>query len=571
MHKQLLICAGILAGLAIGVSSASADTNALSSGEHAQNIHINTDDGWSNDVQNIVWNETGQYYDVYFLHSADGADNPFGPKGQDWYHTTTKDFVHYTKQNSAIPSFGPDAPFTWKSAWTGSIVTNQGNIQGVPKGAKVAYFSGLEKNDGGSQNIWAAWSSDNGKTFSHVLNNANPVIDHSWDWTAANHADERDSSVFYKDGEMFMYTSEGQEIGVYKSKDGLKWEKADANGESKVKPYTFFAGHSWDGNAPIECPAIRTMKMPNGQTKQVMFFGAKDASNQESTGTYYVVGHLDKNGLFVNETEAKLVDQGTDFYGANVTGSDDIHTVNHSVKALAWVGNWNYTASGIRSDQNGKSPLTKHLGAYSSMRELTLNNDLTLHQKTDIGEKDVKSSKTVEATTNKPINSGKAPFSIGKDTNGDIYNLVDKANDDASQVYNLEFSKKDLKQYNGRIYIDIWQGKDNVRFNFDPTNGFYNVKSFASELSHGAFDYYKNGLLGNGNGYVRQSGYLPKDKVEIKVVTDKSSVEFFFPNGQSYTISRFATSDKQDFKVFTEDSNLTQSTKTLKMTQKTLN
>ena len=35
--------------------------------------------------------------------------------------------------------------------------------------------------------------------------------------------------------------------------------------------------------------------------------------------------------------------------------------------------------------------------------------------------------------------------------------------------------------------------------------------------------------------------------------TDTTSVEFVFPNGHTFTIARFSQSDKQDFKVFTED------------------
>lgn len=416
-YKNILVGSAILAGLSFSMSNVQAD-NTLTSNEHTQLAHLNTEQGWSNDVQNIVWNETGKYYDVYFLHSKDGADNPFGEQGQDWYHTTTTDFVHYTKQNSAISAKGPDGKYTWKSAWTGSVVINKGNITGVPKGAKVAYFSGLEKNDGGSQNIWAAWSSDNGKTFSHVLNNASPVIDHSWSWTSANKADERDSSVFYLNGELYMYTSEGEEIGVYKSKDGLNWTKADQKGDSKVKPYTFFKGHSWDGNAPIECPAVRTMQMPNGKTKQVLFFGAKDASKGETTGTYYIVGHLDSNKLFAAETNAKRIDQGSDFYGAN---------------------------------------------------------------------------------------------------------------ESAAGVYNLTFNQVN-KDYFGRIYIVIWQGKNKISINYDPSTGGYVVNGYASELDNnmsgqGTSNYYKNGLLGNGNGYYNNSGYLKTKAVQLKIVTDKNSVE----------------------------------------------
>lgn len=43
------------------------------------------------------------------------------------------------------------------------------------------------------------------------------------------------------------------------------------------------------------------------------------------------------------------------------------------------------------------------------------------------------------------------------------------------------------------------------------------------------------------------------DKMNLKVLTDKNSVEIFFPNGESYTVARFNSSDHQDFKIYTED------------------
>lgn len=94
-----------------------------------------------------------------------------------------------------------------------------------------------------------------------------------------------------------MYVAEGNEIGVYQSKDGIKWTKADPKGASKVDPGTYMRGLNTKDSTPVECPALRTMKMPNGQTKQVLFYGAKAPSEGQTTGTYYIVGHLDNNGL----------------------------------------------------------------------------------------------------------------------------------------------------------------------------------------------------------------------------------------------------------------------------------
>jgi len=97
-----------------------------------------------------------------------------------------------------------------------------------------------------------------------------------------------------------------------------------------------------------------------------------------------------------------------------------------------------------------------------------------------------------------------------------------------------------------------------VRVNSDPTDGWYNVKARAGELDNSkkgqdSTHYYFDGLLGNGNGYSAQSLVQDQRDITLEVYTDTTSVEFVFPNGHTFTIARFSQSDKQDFKVFTED------------------
>ncbi len=114
------------------------------------------------------------------------------------------------------------------------------------------------------------------------------------------------------------------------------------------------------------------MTTTDGQDKQVLFFGAKDTASGETTGTYYTVGHLDGNGLFIADTGTKRLDQGSDYYGANFTGSDRIEESNHNLISLGWVGNWNYFTSGIHSDQEPKSDFLKTIGFYTTPRQLQL-------------------------------------------------------------------------------------------------------------------------------------------------------------------------------------------------------
>lgn len=45
---------------------------------------------------------------------------------------------------------------------------------------------------------------------------------------------------------------------------------------------------------------------------------------------------------------------------------------------MAWVGNWNYINSGIKTNQEDMPVTSKRLGAYTLARKLVLNNDNTI-------------------------------------------------------------------------------------------------------------------------------------------------------------------------------------------------
>lgn len=120
------------------------------------------------------------------------------------------------------------------------------------------------------------------------------------------------------------------------------------------------------------------MSTANGSITQVLFFGTKATQAGQTTGTYYVVGHLNDGGLFVPETDAKRMDQGTDYYGANFNGSDGLTQANDSLITMGWVGNWNYTNSGIKVNQSGLLPNSPRLGTYTLARKIVLKNDLTI-------------------------------------------------------------------------------------------------------------------------------------------------------------------------------------------------
>ncbi|WEV43476.1 SLAP domain-containing protein [Lactobacillus sp. ESL0684] len=506
--------------------------------EREDSYHLNVDRDWSNDLQTIIYDEENQEYVIYYLHTANVTNSDTG-KQQNWDRVTTKDFIHFSKPTTALRDLSGDIGDAWSSAWTGSIITNQGQIIGVPKGAKVAYFSGLSNKDN-QQNVWAAWSDDNGKTFSHPLNDKKIILDHYWDWTSINRSDERDPAVFYWQGKLMMYLAEGDNIGVYQSEDGINWANAKGSQkDSKIPSKDFLKGLPFE--APVECPVIRSMKTTDGKVKQVLFVGSKAPGANQTTGTYYTVGHVDDDGMFVPETDAKRLDQGTDYYGANFSGSEYLAHADSDLITMGWVGNWNYINSGIKANQNGYAPNSKRLGAYTLARKITLNNDLTL--------------KSVPITTG--LEAGKAESKDGKVSEqvkgeNDYYELLNLTRQPANSKYTLHFATKDDQDYQGAVRIEFTQGKDHNVIIFDPTTGKYRIDGKSSELSGDAANYYQNGLE-SGLGYINDSGLKNTKDFGLTVYTDKTSIELFFSNGQAATMSRFCVNNIQDVKISAQD------------------
>lgn len=520
----------------------------MTSDEHQADYHLTTQSGWGNDVQTIVKNPKG-YYDIYFLQGPGGAQDHGTTV---WEHTTTTDFKNFSPQNTAI-GVGKGGN-SWYGAATGSVVINQGNISGVPKGDMVAYFTGYHN----VQSIYAAYSDDDGKTFSHVLNNSDPIVNYNSNSASQDPNNFRDASVVYWNGKMLMYCAEGNKFGVFSSMNGLNWNHVgDVGADQFAKGMTFD-----NSDVPVECPVLRNMTDNQGKSHIVLFYGGKNNAAHQTTGTYYVIGHLDNNGLFIADYNAQRLDLGSDFYAANFDGSDDLGITNASIISLGWIGNWGYTGSGVYANENNhtypadKDQLSQRLGSYSLPRKLTLNSNGMISDAPLLNT--VNSGKAIQCSTNKPSNSTGQKQVITEYDNNQADTLYDHANEPADSIYDLHFSTKNGQPYKGRIYIDIWQGADNVRLNFDPTNGWMQCRQYAKELDNdptgmNASNNYQNGILGNKGGYSANTGLSNTSSFDIKVFCDKDSVEFFFPNGQAYTVARFATQNMQDFKVYTQD------------------
>ena len=78
------------------------------------------------------------------------------------------------------------------------------------------------------------------------------------------------------------------------------------------------------------------MTTTDGQDKQVLFLELRIQLQANNWNLLYCRA-LDGNGLFIADTETKRLDQGSDYYGANFTGSDRIEESNHNLISLGWL------------------------------------------------------------------------------------------------------------------------------------------------------------------------------------------------------------------------------------------
>lgn len=478
----------------------------LTSSQFDQFYHYNTPQGFLNDIQSIWKGDDGYYHFMYiqnpmYKHDGDGTV---------WYHVKTKDFVHYTDVGVSIPKFNG----VWFSMATGTIIDNrQGFFADLPEDALVAYFTSYIE---GVQKQFVAYSTDGGMSFE-------PYRDSAIMSAPNDHTDFRDPYMLY-DSEsrtMMMYLAEGDKIGTYASKDGITFAYVGA---------TILNAGALNGKdlGSIECPNIKTLKDPiTGEEKTLLFFGANGYQYGSTTGTYYMVGHLDADHVFVGEQQPKRVDDGSDYYGANF-----IQDSETQITSLAWMGNWGYSAKDI-SDDNG---ITYKLGSISLARRLTLSGvsgDYTL------------ASTFVEPTALfDTALTGNASSAAGSQ---ELLNITRPSRQKAE----LTFTNTDEDtSVDGHITVNLVQADSSATIIYDADTATYTVTRSTSRLTDGdgVYEYTKVIAASAGNASPRS--------LTMQILQDQSSVEFTVQgSGRTYTMLRLSTDKQSTIQVSTDGHN----------------
>ena len=503
----LLFFSLLLAGL-LGIQTCRA---AQADGTEFQQInHYNTPQGFMNDIQTIFKGDDGYYHLYYLLNQNYKSDND----GTEWCHVRTKDWEHFENRGVAIPKFTSG----WSAVASGSVYQNtNGFFKDLPKTALVAYFTSYTET---GQHQYVAYSLDQGQSY-QPYNNGQPVIK-----SQSKEQNARDPYIWYQDsrGKLIMYLAEGDKVGTYSSSDGKAWTYEGA---------TILNSAALGGKdlGLIECPNLKTFyDESTASTKYALFFGANGYQYGSTTGSYYMIGHLDEKGNFVAEQEPQRLDQGSDYYAANYYQESPTR-----VKSIGWMGNWDYLQGQI-IDDSGQD--IKHIGSISSTRNLAL----VRRGGRYIIESYLQNSNPKSNPLR--IESSAASAKLSEDK---YHKELLRVSRWASQEINLTFSGNG-GPVKGHLRIFIKQKDSSFSLDFNADNGVYEVKRTSSRILGQAKDNYER-------AYTVENGWSGQQELTIYLVADKSSLEIALPNGQTYTLVKLSTDSQMEILVETSGDN----------------
>ncbi|TYA15408.1 glycoside hydrolase family 32 protein [Paenibacillus faecis] len=296
---------------------------------------------WMNDPNGMVYFE-GEYH-LFFQHHPHGMT--WGP--MHWGHAVSKDLVTWEELDIAL------APDEIGMIFSGSIVVDWHNTTGFfgENPGLVAIFTHSREAEGAQpvQTQSLAYSVDKGRTWTKF--EGNPVLQDE------SLIDFRDPKVFWHQGtrRWIMILACGQTVRLYHSPDLKNWTFASEFGDG-----IGFHDGVW------ECPDLFPLSIGGDPSRQkwVMLVSIGDNPDYpEGSRTQYFTGDFD--GLTftpdAESSEIRWLDHGRDNY-AGVSWSD-VPEEDGRRLFIGWMSNWKYA---------NLTPTENFRGAMTVPRELSL-------------------------------------------------------------------------------------------------------------------------------------------------------------------------------------------------------
>ncbi|WP_192036215.1 glycoside hydrolase family 32 protein [Halomonas sp. YLGW01] len=335
---------------------------ASSSPEFRPLLHFTPPKGWMNDPNGLV-HHAGQYHLFYQYHPDDTAWGPMH-----WGHASSRDLVHWTHRPVALTPdergmcFSGSAVVDWRHAFvpeceitTAPRKTECGTLRADMVTPLVAFFTrhlpgGSPERDHQSQAMAA--SRDGGRSWqvreAAILDN--PGLQ-----------DFRDPKVFWhaQSEHWVMILSEGQELGIYRTRGGAGWKKVSVFGAE-------FGAHdalAW------ECPdlfPLPIMKgegtgLESGEERWVLMVGVQRCGPAGGSGTQVFIGDFDGIRFTPHQAPETVTwfDKGADCYAAQ---SFSDHPGERLV--IGWMSNWLYAHQTPTGDWRGAMTIPRTLSLH---------------------------------------------------------------------------------------------------------------------------------------------------------------------------------------------------------------
>ncbi|MFV5702301.1 glycoside hydrolase family 32 protein [Flavobacterium sp. XS2P12] len=510
----VMCCAMGLLALISCKESSLLDKKAYSEEElYRPNFHFTPKKGWMNDPNGMFY--YNGYYHLFYQHYPDS--NVWGP--MHWGHAISNDLITWTEKPIAIYPDEKGYIFSGSAVVDLKNTSGFGSLQNPPIVAMFTYHDPIKekagKTDTQSQGI--AYSLDEGLTWTKYENN--PVIKN------INIPDFRDPKMTWDNihKQWLMVLAAGDKTIFYASKNLKNWELLSDFGKN-IGAH----GGVW------ECPDFFPMLVDGSdEYKWVLLLSINPGGPNGGSATQYFIGDFDGKNFKLDASfsqdlkqhKSLWIDYGRDNY-AGVTWSNISETDGRKL-FTGWMSNWQYA---------NKVPTQKWRGSMTLPRELKL---IKAGNHFRVSSQPVKELQNYVSKTIK-----KEVLKISEKKNI----LIDKSLVDLSRL-DIQFTMKNLKK-------DV--------YTFSLSNNSNNTIHFGINTKDKYFfiDRKKSGDLSFSDVFAKEVSKAPFtedfDKMDVRVVIDKTSIEVFYNNGQTVmTEIFFPEKPMETFSVTKENFNFT--------------
>ena len=298
-------------------------------------FHPTPDYGWMNDPTGMVYADSLWHLCYQW--------NPYGSKwaNMTWGHATSRDLIHWERQEPTILPDGLGMIFS------GSSAIDHHNSAGFGKDAIVTLYTSAAA----SQMQSLAYSTDGGNTFTKYP--GNPVI--------TMETEARDPNMFWDEAHqqwvMLLAHALEKEMLIYTSPNLKQWTLASRFGKGMGAQ-----GGVW------ECPDLFELPVSGStgnEKKWALVCNLNPGGPFGGSATQYFIGDFDGT-TFKADTNTtgtiptKWMDYGKDHYAA-VSWSD---APNNRRTVIGWMSNWQYAAEVPTLQYRSANTLPREMGIF---------------------------------------------------------------------------------------------------------------------------------------------------------------------------------------------------------------